>query len=158
MGLTGDRPNGAEANQAKDSFGDGRQKKMMEIITNAISMTGRARSSKRLSQVGTVAVPLLTADHSQTAIALAITSSILPTTPRTTLPMARRTRTPLRAPPIAKLCRAAKRLLEATLPTPDWNEAALEPAYMACEYVGTIRREAACPSLNRAYLRQAQWR
>ena len=48
-----------------------------------------------------------------------------PTIPVTTL-----------APPIAKLCRPAKRLPAATLPIPAWIPAAMEPTYLACQFVG----------------------
>lgn len=80
--------------------------------------------------------------------------AIAPSIPPITPPMAERT--PPRAPPIERLCKNAKMLPEATLPIAAWIEAAMEPAYLAREFMGSIRGEARC--LNEAYPQQAQWR
>ena len=80
--------------------------------------------------------------------------AIAPSIPPITPPIAERT--PPRAPPIERLCKNAKMLPEATLPIAAWIEAAMEPAYLAREFMGSIRGEARC--LNEAYPQQAQWR
>ena len=58
-------------------------------------------------------------------IAPIIAPIIPPTTVRTTL-----------NPPIAMLCRIAKRLPATTFPIAAWMLATIEPTYSVCEYVG----------------------